>query len=1146
MAFNIGLSGIRAASNDLSVTGNNIANASTTGFKISRAEFGDVYTRTLLGTGSNPIGSGVMTENVRQLFQQGNITGTSNSMDMAIDGNGFFVVKNAGTTTYTRAGVFEIYKDGYITDNSGARLQGYAANSAGVIGGVLGDMHIEVTNHAPRLTNLVSAIYNLNAGATVLQEQGKKLVSNGLAVGVANSGLAESTTSTLRSEGQPTSGGTPASVTSTLNINALTTASTIQVDIGNGPQPIDLSGLSSPATLTSLQQAINQSLGSQQVRAALDGADNIILQRDGYNATNGGSISATFNGTAGTTQAGTPGSLLFVDGSSADFRSVPGTSTTIRTTATPPLNIVTANAGTGAVVSAPFTAGSTGNISITINGQAITPVAVAAGDDINAVAANLTAALGAAGISATVAPNPGNTQLVITSGVPGSSMVVTSDNPTMGFTSLNATGTSPVAANNSFIMTVQGAGGLNISSNITIPVSNYASVGDLANAIQAQVNMSPLNGYVSVSSAGGKLVFSNVRTGQTESITFAPTTAAPNALSILGLNPADMVQVLGTNEVDKTNSFRINLSVPAPDVDNRSGSVEITLDENYRSVQQLAASINRQLASQSATDYIGVQAFTVEIEPKVVPAQYRLELRATESGEASMISITNVMASGNDVSLSDIFGLLQANPSNGTLLTEGIEGVNNQYPQQTVTITDPKGNAVDVVIPERSEANEIVALFNKQPGIIASAETNARIPVSSYNSPSRQMTLVLNGQELVSKSLPDMVKEINNLRATTLPGFKASLDANGDLLITNEIGRDIDISVKSPVVSDSIVLQGRTDAGSVVLGGTATADRSGSVGGVVTFVLNEGYSMSNPDPSFSGLFGALDESEFEHYVINAFDPADQNTYNHATPTTIYDSLGNAHVMMQYFVKEPMDPTRPDGQNVWAMYVMIDGHDVGDPDPTLPFPQNLEPTRARFELFFNQDGTLNTTATGDINITNWDPRDSNGDLNGALGSMNVLEGGLPLSEPPSNSNFKIDLAGTTQFGSAFSVNDSQQNGYATGLLTGLDIDSEGIVFARFSNGQAQVLGQVALANFRNPEGLTPAGSTGWVESYESGSPSIGTPRSGTLGQIRASALEDSNVDLSEQLVQLIIAQRNFQASSKTISTMDEITQTILNI
>ena len=118
MAFNIGLSGIRAASTDLSVTGNNIANASTTGFKSSRTEFGDLYTTSLLGSGKAPVGSGVQVANIRQEFSQGSISATDNVLDLAIDGNGFFMLGDNGVNTYTRSGIFSLDKEGYVVANN--------------------------------------------------------------------------------------------------------------------------------------------------------------------------------------------------------------------------------------------------------------------------------------------------------------------------------------------------------------------------------------------------------------------------------------------------------------------------------------------------------------------------------------------------------------------------------------------------------------------------------------------------------------------------------------------------------------------------------------------------------------------------------------------------------------------------------------------------------------------------------------------------------------------------------------------------------------------------------------------------------------------------------------------------------------------
>lgn len=1197
MSFNIGLSGLHASSNDLEVTGNNIANASTTGFKKSRAEFGDVYTTTLLGTGTKPIGSGVLTENVRQSFQQGNISGTGNVLDMAIDGNGFFIQSDRGNISYTRAGMYNLDKEGYVVANNKSKLQGFPANANGVISGVMGDLRIEISNQAPRLTNLVNAMYNLNAGEKVLQEQGTRVTSNGLVVGAADSGIIESTRSALSPSGQPTTGGTPARVSFATPLAPVTNPATlgpvsIDVDLndGNGIHTINVPQIA-PATTASIQEilntiqtAIDTEIGTQQIRAAVNTAGELELQRAGYHATDAQGFIATPDAAwaaafgADNMQGGLPGTPLFVGNTplSADFRNVPGTQTTTRTTSTPSLNIVASNPGSYAALTAnniytnlDFTGpGAVLNFDVAVGNGNFYSLSMDQTNFASPGSVNITDMVAEINTQLSAAANPNAPDvLAIDAGnriefrvqppaVHGDSIQIAEAGSStialasLGFPSTNRydAGVAPVIANNVFDMQVISASGNSSTFTITIPPANYASLNDVAAAIQSEIDSkigaTGLAGKATVRAVGGQLVFTNNRTGQGEGINITAAGGNTHALADLGFD--NMMTIAGTDEVDRTNSFRINLTVPAPDIEERSGSVEITLDEEYRSVQQLAASINRQLNSQNADSYIGVQAMAVEIEPKVVPPQYQLEFRATEKGEASIISVTNLVASGPNITEADLYGILQVNPTNGALLTTGIEGVNNKYPEQKVTITNPKGEQSEVTIPARSEANEIVALFNLQPGITATAETVMTIPLSSFNSPSKGMTFTLNGQELKSTSLKDLVDEINSFRGTTLPGIKADLAANGDLVITNQVGRDLKISMQSNVPTDSVVIQGAADTGPVVLGGSATADRSAAVGGKVTFVLNEGYTMTNPDPAISGLFGALTEDEFEPYTINTFDPENQETYNHAAPMTIYDSLGNPHTMVQYFVKEPLDPTRPNEKNIWAMYVLIDGQEIGDPDPTLPFPENLEPTRYRKELYFNQDGSLDTNATGAMYITNWVPRDSQGNINGAMGPANVLDGGLPLREPPVNSNFEIKLTGTTQHYGEFDVNEQKQNGYSQGRLTGLEIDDEGIIFARFTNGQAQVLGQVAIANFRNPEGLTPLGDTAWGESFESGNPTIGSPRTANFGKIKSNALEDSNVNLSDQLVRLIIAQRNFQANAKTIETTNQITQTILNI
>lgn len=1235
MAFNIGLSGIRAASTDLEVTGNNVANASTVGFKESRAEFADIYTTTLLGTGSKPVGSGVLVENVRQEFSQGNISGTENSLDMAIDGNGFFVLNDGGKVSYTRAGYFGLDKDGFVVTNNGSRLQGYEANDSGVTTGVLGDLQIVIGNQPPKLTSRMSSILNLNASETVLQELGQQMISGGLAIANPDSGIADSTSTIHATVNQPTtagtrtistfSGGAPVDLSLQANVVGLTDPGPFGVTIdpfdGTGAQAISVAAgvvtLGATPTqhlnniISALQTEIDTAFGNNEFVVTTDQsplATPLVsptyfqIERAGFDATEGTSFSVTaptgnWNALFGdptTTQtvtAGIAGQTLFTGSNplTADFRSIPGTSTTNRTIATPPLNMTGFVAGTHPTLNSTVVtsgtvigdfsgaqsivfdievtdvSGTTTTGTITLDNAMAPPPALLTAVTIDEIQASIAAQVAAipalaavltvnAGVPISFTGNTADTGETITL-VPGVSNTYDLTNIGFATTGRTATGVADIAANNEFRMQVTGPTVAEDSNqyNIIIPANNYASLDDLAAAIQTEIDLrtgaNGLAGRVTVSAVGGQLVFTNTEVGVGYNVSFTGSTglvapADTDALAALGFD--NMSTFLGTDTIDRSNSFRINLTVPAPDLEARSGTTTITLDEEYRSVQQLAASINRQIAALDDDAYIGVRAEALEIVPNVVPPEYKLQFVAVESGEASVITITDFIASGADVTSDEMYGLLQIDEDDNSLLTLGIEGVTNEYPSQTVTFTDPDGNETEITTEEDAEANEIAAVFNRQAGITASASSELTIPLSGYNNPGNTMTLKLNGQELVATSLTEIVDEINGYTTTTLPGFSAELNSAGDMIIKNSIGRDIKVEIVSSTVTDSIVITGSPNAGPVVLGGTATADTAAVVGGTIEFILNEGYTLSSPSPAVSGIFGALSDDEFTDYVLNSFDPTDQNTYNHATSTTIYDSLGNTHIMTQFFVKEPIDPTRPNEENIWAMYVTIDENEVGDPDPTLPFPENLEPTRARFELFFNPDGTLDAANTGELYITNWDPLDSDNQPTGALKSLNVLEGGLPLTEPANSSNFQIILDGSTQFGSPFSVNEVSQDGYTTGRLTGLEIDQDGLMFARFTNGQAQVLGQVALATFKNPEGLIPLGDTAWGESFESGVPTVGSPRTGTFGNLRSAALEDSNVDLSEELVGLIIAQRNFQASAKTIETSDTVTQTIIQL
>ena len=144
------------------------------------------------------------------------------------------------------------------------------------------------------------------------------------------------------------------------------------------------------------------------------------------------------------------------------------------------------------------------------------------------------------------------------------------------------------------------------------------------------------------------------------------------------------------------------------------------------------------------------------------------------------------------------------------------------------------------------------------------------------------------------------------------------------------------------------------------------------------------------------------------------------------------------------------------------------------------------------------------------------------------------------------NVLVNLDDVTQFGSKFAVSDLSQDGYASGELTGINIEASGMIMARYSNGMTRAEGQVALANFRNPQGLMAVGNNNWVETFESGQPVMGTPTDGNFGALRSGALEDSNVDLTAELVNMMTAQRTYQANAQTIKTQDQVMSTLVNL
>jgi flagellar hook protein FlgE len=278
------------------------------------------------------------------------------------------------------------------------------------------------------------------------------------------------------------------------------------------------------------------------------------------------------------------------------------------------------------------------------------------------------------------------------------------------------------------------------------------------------------------------------------------------------------------------------------------------------------------------------------------------------------------------------------------------------------------------------------------------------------------------------------------------------------------------------------------------------ADASGQVGGVATDLR---LSVDGIAPqATTEVAMRLNVDSRAPVPTLPFDASDTSTYSGATTTKVYSPQGAEHTLSMYF--------RKGADNQWEVHAALDGTMfAANPISTLDF----DPATGRLPSTFA-------------------PFDQVVDVPAAEGGPITVE---------------IDLTGMTQFGAPFAVTEMSQNGYAPGDLAGFSIEPDGMLMARYSNGLTQAQGQLALVNFRNPQGLSPLGANNWAATAASGQAlTPQAPGTGNLGVLQSGALEQSNVDLTAELVNMITAQRVYQANAQTIRAQDQLLQTITNL
>ena len=287
-----------------------------------------------------------------------------------------------------------------------------------------------------------------------------------------------------------------------------------------------------------------------------------------------------------------------------------------------------------------------------------------------------------------------------------------------------------------------------------------------------------------------------------------------------------------------------------------------------------------------------------------------------------------------------------------------------------------------------------------------------------------------------------------------------------------------------------------------------TADAAGNISGATGSVKLS--SADIPPTATTTVTLGLNVDASQNVPTSGFSVTDPTSFNHSTSTSVYDSFGSSHLMSTYYVKT--------GPSAWNAYTYVDGSNISKGGGVAGSPD---------KFVFGSAGklsTINGTAVPPYTLT--------------TGVFTPPNGSAPLT-------LTMNYGALTQFGSGFSVNSLTQDGFTTGRVSGVDIGNTGVIFARYTNGQSKALGQVVLSNFANPQGLRQLGNTTWAETFNSGAALTGAPGSSSLGSLQSGALEQSNVDISQALVSMITAQRNYQANAQVISTASQITQTLIN-
>ena len=1247
MSFFTSLTGLDAANADLGIISNNIANVSTYGFKQSSAQFGDIYATSPLQNATSTIGQGVLLKGVTQDFSQGNITSSTNSLDMAIQGQGFFMLKpnlTANTQVYTRDGSFSVNNNRYVVDSAGQYLQVFPVNSDGsvVATGLQSaqSLQLPTTSGLPKASSQIQLGVNLPSDATIIPE-----------------------------EATYTSGGAQyAFDPNNSNTYNQSTSITVYDSLGN-PSIATIyyvkTSNATPTDPTNKWQTYIY-LGGNQINPALLGAQDtagkqIYINQFGQTTTDPSTVDPTFNSSA-------PHALYYQDDQNKQVPSQAASYTG---------GIINSSTGAG------FNFGSTDSNTIVIgksdqsshqSGTWLQPTSGAANEEYNlsvttttqsgssVVLPVLDSVSTASGTTLTAAQldNMLNTQYYDLGGL------VSSD-PNLSTT------TTPRATTQAQTLTI--AGGSATATNVTVAVAAGDSLATIASKINQQGASTGVTAQIVNTAAQGATpvykirVYSapnnpnsatqlvgtettprfNISTTLTGTGAVTPSTGndtIKNQLAAMGIGMTGSISNgnLTFYSTNGTNAAPFSISVNNQYGVDQSGGIA----GGFTGSDFSSANAKIGTATQSEQGLSTQQLFKISVDgsdPIEVSLPDSLDGQALTGEQLATEltkSINNAFGDQQYISLNssnnsfNISATFDPNTTSGTLqngeyanpyAAGGIFSTNttttNAAPNGTIYNSDGTTNSSPTVAQALSSKNgiQIVLPVGEQytpTSLVAAVQTQVDANIGpnhihvGYDTTTRSLTFkpVNNSDGITNIGITGPLQTVGV--STPVPIANEALGLSGGSAVLQSVGAGVSqgsaeggaiVPNGAPVQNpdqrrygvqvvyqkDSGTFQflsGTTGQNSSISISPAGNVRAANLLGIAsTYASQITSSAGSGLPSsaavttgskatidISGTFAVTNLDNTINVTVNGvqgqvvippgaytgttFATAIQNQINQITDSS-GNSVGGVKVTYNPSGSNFIFTSGTTGSSSIVNVVGPAAFGLASCTQTQGTVPNVTVLKQATDSSGNLlyiDGNGNKTTNKPATLPNWTPLYlTPGELtfNTAGNLISPQQGAQYTPYDPQNGANPITLnvnygKYSTQYSQPFSVLSLSQDGYTSGSLSGINIDSTGVVRATYTNGQQQALGKVVLANFSSPTGLKQLGNSDYVATSLSGPPTTGQAGSSGFGTIQGGALEESNVDMTAELVALITAQRNFQANAKAIETDTQLTSTIINI